>query len=256
MNTTWSVEELEEKLPALMKHTLAEKHIKFYIVNAVKIAQEIGLGGRFNMIMQSAFFKLAAIIPMEEAVKYLKDSVEKDYGAKGQNVVDMNNAAIDKGIADDTLIEVKVPAEWAEAKDEAADESQLPEFVSRIQNPMLRQEGDKLPVSLFSQGMEDGTFPTGGAAYEKRGTAIMVPEWQVENCIQCTQCSFICPHAAIRPILLSAEEKAKAPAAMKSKAAIGVKDMDFTIAVSPLDCVGCGNCADVCPGMRGRRPSS
>ncbi len=253
MNTTWSAEELGEKLPAAMKRTLAKKNVKFYIVNAVKIAQELGLGGRFNMIMQSAFFKLAAIIPMEDAVKYLKDSVEKDYGAKGQNVVDMNNAAIDKGIADDTLVEVKVPAEWADAQDEAVDDSKLPEFISKIQNPMLRQEGEKLPVSCFNKGLEDGTFPTGGAAYEKRGIAIMVPEWQVANCIQCNQCSYVCPHAAIRPVLLTADETAKAPEAMGTKAAIGIKDMNFSMTVSPLDCTGCGNCADICPGMKGAK---
>ena len=252
LNTTWSEAELDEKLPAAMKRYIAAKEIKFYTVNAVKIAQELGLGGRFNMVMQSAFFKLANIIPLDEAVGYLKAAVVKDYGNKGQKIVDMNDAAIDKGIDPSALIEVKVPASWKDAKETAEAAEKLPEFITKIQNVMNRQEGEKLPVSTFKGGMEDGTFPSGGTAYEKRGIAISVPEWQSEFCIQCNQCSYVCPHAAIRPILTTDAEKAAAPAGMAFKPALGAKGLNFTIAVSPLDCAGCGNCAQVCPAPKGK----
>ena len=244
LNTIWTDEELDKELPASMKRYIAEKEINFYTVNAVKIAQGLGLGGRFNMVMQSAFFKLADIIPLETAVKYLKDAVVTSYGKKGQKIVDMNNGAIDKGI--EALHKVNVPAAWKDAKESAKTSSDLPEFIEKIQNVMNRQEGEKLPVSTF-KGMEDGTFPVGGAAYEKRGIAINVPEWQAANCIQCNQCAYVCPHAAIRPILTNDAEKAAAPAGMEFKDAVGAKGLHFTIAVSPLDCSGCGNCSQVCP---------
>ena len=245
LNTTWTEKELESELPASMKKYMADNDIEFYILDAIKIAEEIGLGGRINMICQAAFFKLANIIPVEDAVKYLKDAVESSYSKKGQKVVDMNNAAIDKGV--NALVKVNIPASWKDAKEgQAAATLEVPEFISKIVYPMNRQDGDKLPVSTFV-GMEDGTFPQGTAAYEKRGIAINVPEWQSDKCIQCNQCSFVCPHAAIRPVLTNAEELAKAPAGFESKAASGAKGLHFTIAVSPLDCTGCGNCADICP---------
>ncbi|WP_072893789.1 pyruvate:ferredoxin (flavodoxin) oxidoreductase [Clostridium fallax] len=248
LNTLWTPEEIEEKLPASYKKFIAENNIKFYTLNAVKIASEIGLGGRINMIMQAAFFKLANIIPIEDAAKYLKDAVVKSYGKKGQNVVDMNHAAIDKGI--ESIVEIKVPAAWANAKDEAKEcNCDKPEFITKIVEPMNRQEGDKLPVSTFV-GMEDGTFENGTAAYEKRGIAIKVPEWISENCIQCNQCSFVCPHATIRPVLYNEAEKNNAPEGTKAVPAKGIKSEEplfFSIAVSPLDCAGCGNCVQVCP---------
>lgn len=244
LNTIWGPEELEANLPASYKKFIAENNIEFYTLNAVKIAEEIGLGGRINMIMQSAFFKISEVIPVEDAIKYLKEAVVTSYGKKGQKVVDMNNAAIDKGV--ESIVKIEVPSSWKEVVEEAAAAVEVPEFISRIVNPMNRQEGDKLPVSAFV-GMEDGTFPHGTAAYEKRGIAINVPEWQIDKCIQCNQCSYVCPHAAIRPILSNEEELAKAPATFEAKDATGAKGLKFTIAISPLDCTGCGNCADICP---------
>ena len=201
------------------------------------------------MIMQSAFFKLADIIPLADAVKYLKDAVEHSYGKKGQNIVDMNNAAIDKGI--DAIVAVDVPASWAEAGDTAAEAATGNEFVDKLLVPMNKLEGDKLPVSAFAD-YADGTFPSGTAAYEKRGIAIDVPEWQMDTCIQCNQCAFVCPHAAIRPVLMTEEEAAKAPATLPSKPAIGAKGLMFSMSISPLDCTGCGNCAQVCPAPKGK----
>lgn len=244
LNCIWNEQELEEKLPAQMKRYIADNNIQFYTVDAVKIAQELGLGGRINMIMQAAFFKLANIIPVETAVKYLKQAVEQSYGNKGQKIVDMNNAAIDQGIS--AIVKVNVPAAWSSVQDEAAAATEVPAFIKNILIPMNRQEGDSLPVSAFV-GMEDGTFPAGTAAYEKRGIAIDVPEWQIDKCIQCNQCSYVCPHATIRPILVNGEEAQAAPAGFTVKPAIGAKDLSFRLAISPLDCAGCGNCAQVCP---------
>ena len=249
LNCNWKPEELDAQLPGQLKRYIAKNDIKFYIIDAVKIAQEIGLGGRINMIMQSAFFKLADIIPLADAVKYLKDAVEHSYGKKGQNIVDMNNAAIDKGI--DAIVAVEVPAGWAEAGDTAAEAATGNEFVDKLLVPMNKLEGDKLPVSAFTD-YADGTFPSGTAAYEKRGIAIDVPEWQMDTCIQCNQCAFVCPHAAIRPVLMTEEEAAKAPATLPSKPAIGAKGLLFSMSISPLDCTGCGNCAQVCPAPKGK----
>lgn len=250
LNCTWTAEELEEHLPGQIKRYIAKNDIKFYIIDAVKIAQEIGLGGRINMIMQSAFFKLADIIPLADAVKYLKEAVEHSYGKKGQNIVDMNNAAIDQGI--NAITEVTVPAAWAEAEDSHKAEDTGNKFIDEVLVPMNRLEGDKLPVSTFVEEHADGTFPSGTAAYEKRGIAINVPEWQIDTCIQCNQCAFVCPHAAIRPVLMTEEEAAKAPASLPSKDAIGAKGLKFAITISPLDCTGCGNCAQVCPAPKGK----
>ena len=244
LNCNWSAEELEKHLPGQIKRYIAKNDINFYIIDAVKIAQQIGLGGRINMIMQSAFFKLADIIPLEDAVKYLKEAVEHSYGLKGKDVVDMNNAAIDMGV--NAVVKVEVPAAWADAADTEAAAKSGNDFIDNILVPMNRMEGDKLPVSAFKDH-EDGTFPSGTAAYEKRGIAINVPEWQMEKCIQCNQCAFVCPHAAIRPVLMTEEEAASAPEGMLSKDAIGAKGLKFHMAVSPLDCTGCGNCAQVCP---------
>ena len=246
LNCPWEDEELEENLPASLKRTIAEKNVQFYTIDALSIAGKVGLGNRINMIMQAAFFRLAGVIPFEEAIRQLKDSVESMYGRKGRNVVEMNFAAIDQGI--DALRKVEVPASWKDAQDEVLPPKEVPEFVEKIQTPMARQEGDELPVSAFV-GMEDGTFPVGTTAYEKRGIAVMLPEWQIDNCIQCGQCTFVCPHATIRQFLLEQEEIAKAPETFVTKQALGrgLQDYGYRIQVSPLDCTGCGNCADICP---------
>lgn len=245
LNTLWSDEELSANLPASMKRYIAQNDIKFYTVNAVKIAQDLGLGGRFNMVMQSAFFKLADIIPLQKAVGYLKDAIVTSYGKKGQNIVDMNNGAVDAGI--DALHLVEVPADWADAVDEAAaGQDNLPEYIKNIQNPINRQEGNKITVAQMKDHA-DGTFPVGTAAYEKRGIAINVPEWDVSKCIQCNQCAFVCPHAAIRPVLTTDAECQAAPEGFTSKPALGAKGLNFTMTVSTMDCSGCGNCAQVCP---------
>ncbi len=244
LNTIWSDEELDEKIPAAMKQYIANNNINFYTVNAVKIAQELGLGGRFNMVMQSAFFKLTEIIPIDNAVKYLKDAVVTSYGKKGPKIVEMNNGAIDQGI--EAVHKVEVPASWSNAQDAPAEAKDVPAFISDIQDVMNRQEGEKLTVKDV-ECLADGTFPVGTAAYEKRGVAIMVPEWQHEKCIQCNQCSFACPHAAIRPVLTTDEEMAAAPEGMKFRDAIGAKGLHYTMSVSVMDCTGCGNCAQACP---------
>ena len=244
LNCQWDAEGLEENLPAAMKQYIAKNKIKFYTIDAVKIAQGIGLGGRINMIMQSAFFQLTQIIPIKDAVKYLKEAIEHSYGLKGQKVLDMNNAAVDQGIT--AINAVTVPSAWLKAQDKVQVAKTKNAFVDNILVPMNRLEGDKLPVSTFVEHA-DGTFPSGTAAYEKRGIAINVPEWQMANCIQCNQCAFVCPHAAIRPVLIDDKEAAAAPAGFESKDAIGAPGLKFRMAVSPLDCAGCGNCVQVCP---------
>ena len=247
LNTIWDQEGLEANLPAEMKQYIAENDIQFYTINAVKIGQEIGLGNRINMICQAAFFKLADIIPVEDAVKYLKDSIQKTYGKKGEKIVNMNCQAVDAGI--NSLVKVDVPASWANATEPSKEsDTEEPAFIKDILRPMNAQKGNDLPVSAFL-GYEDGTFPNGTAAYEKRGVAVNVPEWITENCIQCNRCSFICPHACIRPVLVNEEELQNAPEAFKTKKAIGkgFDGLQYRIQVSPMDCTGCGNCADVCP---------
>ncbi|MEE1073156.1 MAG: pyruvate:ferredoxin (flavodoxin) oxidoreductase [Cellulosilyticum sp.] len=246
LNCIWDEKEVEANLPAQMKRYIADNEINFYTVNATKIAAEIGLGNRINMIMQAAFFKLAAIIDEKDAVTYLKEAVVKAYGKKGEKVINMNYAAIDKGF--EAAVKINVSDAWKSAEDEAAAAVQEPAFIRDILRPMNAQEGDRLPVSAFN-GIEDGTFPAGTAAYEKRGIAINVPEWQMENCIQCNQCAFICPHATIRPVLLTEEEKEAAPVGFASKKAIGkgLETFTYRMQVSPLDCTGCGNCVDICP---------
>lgn len=246
LNCIWDEKELEDHLPASMKRYIAKNKINFYTIDATDIAGEIGLGNRINMVMQAAFFKLANVIPVEDAVSYLKEAVEHSYGKKGEKIVNMNNAAIDRGITD--IKKIEIPADWADAKDAEKTGSDVPEFIEEVLIPMTRQEGDELPVSAFS-GREDGTFPSGTAAYEKRGVATNLPKWKPENCIQCNQCSFVCPHASIRPILVNADEKAKAPDGFDTIKAVGkgLEGLEYRMQLSPMDCMGCGNCADICP---------
>ena len=250
LNTIWTPDELTERLPASMKRYIALNDIEFYTINAVKIAQDVGLGGRINMIMQAAFFKIANIIPVEDAVKYLKEAVVSSYGKKGEKIVNMNHQAIDSGT--EGIVKIKVPVDWSTAEDDKLEHNEdYPEFVKEIVKPMNRLEGDSMPVSTFiNAGMQDGTFMHGTTAYEKRGIAVNVPEWIPENCIQCNQCAFVCPHATIRAFLLNDEEKAKAPKSVKTLAPKGLKsdeNLYFSIGVTPLDCTGCGNCAQICP---------
>ncbi|HSQ88083.1 pyruvate:ferredoxin (flavodoxin) oxidoreductase [Romboutsia sp.] len=250
LNTIWDSEELEANLPAKMKKFISENEINFYTVNATKIAQEIGLGTRINMIMQSAFFKLAQIIPTEQAVEYLKDSINKAYGKKGEKIVKMNFEAVEAGM--NALVKIDASASWEQAKElEMAADSDEPDFIKNILRPMNAQEGDSLPVSAFN-GLEDGTFPCGTAAYEKRGIAVNVPEWIVDNCIQCNQCAYVCPHACIRPVLVNEEEAQNAPGNFNTKKALGkgLEGFGYRMQVSPMDCTGCGNCADICPSKQ------
>lgn len=246
LNTIWSDKELEEHLPAKMKNFIAKNNINFYTVNATKIAQEIGLGNRINMIMQSAFFKLANIIPEEEATEYLKASISKAYGKKGEKIVNMNYEAVEQG--KNALVKINVPDSWANVADNVDVNNKEPEFIKNILRPINAQDGDSLPVSAFN-GIEDGTFPAGTAAYEKRGIAINVPEWIIENCIQCNQCAYICPHATIRPFLLTEEEVNNAPEGFNTKKAVGkgFEGLQYRMQVDTMDCTGCGNCADICP---------
>jgi pyruvate-ferredoxin/flavodoxin oxidoreductase len=246
LNTVWEPEELEEKLPASLKKEIADNDVNFYIINATKIAEDIGLGRRTNMIMQSAFFKLADIIPIDDAIAFSKAGIQKSYGKKGQKIVDMNNEAVDQGI--EALVKIDIPESWKTATDAEVAKEDVPEFIEKILRPINRLEGDDIPVSAFT-GAEDGTFMAGSSAYEKRGIAVNVPKWLPENCIQCNQCSFVCPHAVIRPILVDKDEKAAAPAGFETVEAKGkqLEGLDYRIQISPLDCTGCGNCQDACP---------
>lgn len=247
LNCKWNAEEVEALLPGSMKRYIAKNNIEFYTIDATGIAEEIGLGNRINMIMQSAFFKLAKVIDLNDAVKYLKEAIVKSYGNKGEKIVDLNNKAVDLGI--EKVQKFVVPAEWATAADSHVVEAKgEPTFITDIVKPINAQKGDDLPVSTFV-GYEDGTFEAGTSAYEKRGIAVNVPEWQIENCIQCNQCAYVCPHAAIRPFLMTEAEMANAPAAFEAKDAMGkgLEGLKYRIQVSPYDCTGCGNCADICP---------
>ncbi len=249
LNCIWDKKDLDQKLPASLKKTLAEKNIKFYIIDATDIAAEIGLGNRINMVMQSAFFKLAEVIPVDDAIKYMKQAVVDTYGSKGEKIVQMNQKAIDMGM--DALEKVEVPAEWANADEQATKDDDAPDFIKNILRPMNAQEGDNLPSSAFV-GRENGSFPMGTSAYEKRGIAVNVPEWIKENCIQCNQCSFVCPHAAIRPFLADEEEVKAAPENFETLKAMGkeFEGLAYRLQVAPLDCTGCGNCADICPAKK------
>ncbi|MFO7161165.1 MAG: pyruvate:ferredoxin (flavodoxin) oxidoreductase, partial [[Clostridium] cellulosi] len=257
LNCQWDQAELEKHLPARVKRFIAKNNIQFYTIDGIGIAKEIGLGGRINTILQAAFFKLSNIIPADDAIKFMKDAATKSYGNKGEKVVAMNHAAIDRGFNETK--QVNVPPEWANAQDEPEEKVEVPgdrpelvDFVRNILIPVNAQKGDKLPVSAFKDAA-DGTFPQGSAAYEKRGIAVDVPQWIPENCIQCNFCSYVCPHAVIRPAVLNENEASNAPAGMKMKAMTGMPGYKFAITVSVLDCTGCGSCVNVCPGMKGNK---
>ena len=244
LNSPWTLEEMETELPDHMKRVIAGKKLSFYNIDAVKIAAELGLGGRINMIMQAAFFQIAKVIPPEEVFEYMKEAIKKTYGKKGDEVVRMNIDAVDNAVS--ALKKIETPQSWADEGREAYAEEDVPEFVTDVMRPMLAQQGDRLPVSAFSP---DGIFPTGTTKYEKRGVAINIPEWQPDECIQCNQCSFVCPHAAIRPVLARDTDLHGVPQDFVTVEAKGkeLKGLRYRIQVSPLDCVGCGNCADICP---------
>jgi len=246
LNSIWDVEETKNRIPNHMKKYMADNHINFFIINATAIAEELGLGTRTNTIMQAAFFKVANVIPYEKAEAEMKKAVYKTYGRKGEDVVNMNYAAIDKGSA---VTRVEIPADWAKVSvEKSKDERNIPAFIREVMEPMNAMKGDDLPVSAF-RTREDGTFPSGTSQYEKRGIAVNVPEWQSDECIQCNQCAYVCPHAAIRPFLMTEEEAKNAPEGTKTIQGIpgALKAFRFKIQVSVLDCTGCSNCADVCP---------
>ena len=247
LNCQWTPDELDEKLPAAVRKAIAERNIHFYIINAVKIGKEIGLGNRTNAVLQSAFFKLANIIPIDDAIHYMKEAIKKTYGKKGEKVVSMNEQAVDRGCNE--LVKIEVPESWKnlEIPQEAADEN-LPEYMRTIGNAMNHLRGDSLPVSAFKDS-PDGTMPVGTSKYDKRGVAVDVPVWNPDKCIQCNQCSLVCPHAAIRPFLLTEEESKKAPVGFKQMDAKGkgMEGLKFAIQVDPLDCLGCGVCVNACP---------
>ncbi len=252
LNCAWDVNELSAHLPGSMKRYIADNNISLYTVDGIGLAREIGLGGRINMILQSAFFKLTNIIPLDDAVKYMKDAVVATYGKKGEKIVAMNHAAIDAGVQN--LKKIDVPADWATADGSlpipkvAGDRPELVKFVENILIPVNGQRGDTLPVSAFS-GAEDGTFPQGSAAYEKRGIAVDVPEWIPANCIQCNQCAYVCPHAVIRAFAVDEAEAAAAPTGTKlvGMTGKGCDTLKFSITPSVLDCTGCASCANICP---------
>ena len=251
INCQWTDEELDHHMPAEAKRYIAKNNIQLYTINAIDKAIEIGMGKRTNTILQSAFFALANIMPKEDAIRFMKEAAKKSYSKKGEAVVEMNYKAIDAGA--DALHKVEIPASWADAQD-APDTTVLEgnpatvKMVKEIMEPVAKMDGDSLPVSAFMDHV-DGQFEQGASAYEKRGVAVMVPEWLPENCIQCNQCAFVCPHATIRPFALTADEVAKAPAAFKGKQMTGkgCENYTFAMTVSPLDCMGCGVCVNVCP---------
>jgi len=248
LNSIWDVEETKTHLPDHMKKYMAENDIKFYIINATAIAEEIGLGNRTNTIMQSAFFKVAEVIPYQQTVAEMKDAIKKSYGMKGEEIVNMNNAAIDRG---GDVTQVAIPAEWKNIElKPAAKRDDLPDFIRDVVFPIYALNGDDLPVSTFLD-REDGTFPQGTTAYEKRGIAVHVPEWQVDNCIQCNQCAYVCPHAVIRPFLIDEEELKVIGEDTPVQDVKGkLSAYKYRMQVSPLDCSGCGNCVDICPAPK------
>jgi pyruvate-ferredoxin/flavodoxin oxidoreductase len=247
LNSDWTAAEMEGKLPAAMRRTIAEKKLKFYNIDAVSIAGQVGLGGRINMIMQTAFFKLANVIPVDQAIGYLKGQIEKLFSKKGGNIVKMNWDAVDRTL--EHLKAVDYPQSWADAVGDGPGAADEPDFVKNVMRPIIAGGGDKLPVSAFTA---DGIFPVATTQYEKRGVAINVPEWVMDNCIQCNQCAMVCPHAAIRPVLVTEDELAKAPAGFEAKKAVGkeLKGYQFRMQVFAEDCMGCGNCADICPAKK------
>ncbi len=256
LNCGWNMDEINKHFPARVKNYIANHNIHLYTIDGVDIARDIGLGGRINTILQAAFFKIAKVIPVEDAVKYMKDAATASYSKKGDKVVAMNHQAIERGVQE--VKEIEIPADWATATDTVAhnpatgNRKDLVDYVNNIQTPVNAQKGDSLPVSTFV-GMADGTFPQGSSAYEKRGIAVDVPTWNPANCIQCNFCSLVCPHAVIRPVVMTEEEAAKAPAQMKTVDMTGMPGYKFAMTVSVLDCTGCGSCANVCPGKKGEK---
>ena len=245
LNTVWEGEELAKNLPNKVKRCFAENDINVYYINATKIAQEIGLGNRTNTILQSAFFRITGVIPVELAVEQMKKFIVKSYGKKGQDVVDKNNAAVDRGGEFQKLV---IDPAWANLPDDVEEKRDEPEFITKIVRTINAQEGAKLPVSAF-KGLEDGTWPVGTSAYEKRGVSAFVPKWDAAKCIQCNRCAFVCPHGCIRPFVMNEQEAAGLNAdKIEMKAPAAMKGMQFRIQVGVLDCLGCGNCADICPG--------
>ena len=255
LNCPWDMEGIEHHLPGQAKRYMAEHNIKFYVIDGIKIGKEIGLGGRINTVLQSAFFELANIIPGEEANALMKAAAKASYGKKGDKVVQMNYDAIDAGAKQ--IVEIQIPESWKDCEDEflgksVAGDSAVVDFVNNIQIPVNAQEGNKLPVSAFKDYV-DGTTPSGSSAYEKRGIAVDIPVWNPENCIQCNRCAYVCPHAVIRPVAMTEEEAAAAPEGMAMVPMTGMADKKFAIVVSAYDCTGCGSCANVCPGKKGAK---
>ena len=256
LNCPWDMEGIEHHLPGQAKRYMAEHNIKFYVIDGIKIGKEIGLGGRINTVLQSAFFELANIIPGEEANRLMKAAAKASYGKKGDKIVQMNYDAIDAGAKQ--IVEIQIPESWKDCEDEflgksvTGERSDVVDFVNNIQIPVNAQEGNKLPVSAFKDYV-DGTTPSGSAAFEKRGIAVDIPVWNTENCIQCNRCAYVCPHAVIRPVALTEEEAANAPEGMQMVPMTGMADKKFAIVVSALDCTGCGSCVNVCPGKKGAK---
>ena len=258
LNCSWSPEELENHLPGQMKKFIADHNINLYTIDGVKIGIETGMGPtRINTILQSAFFKLTGIIPEEKAIQLMKDAAQKTYGRKGEDVVKKNWDAIDAGAQG--VVKVEVPASWKDCKDEGLDykvvtdgRKDVIDFVNNVQTKVSAQEGNTLPVSAFNEYV-DGSTPSGSSAYEKRGIAVNVPVWNPDNCIQCNFCSYVCPHAVIRPVAMTEDEAAKAPEGTKTLAMTGMPQYKFTVSISSLDCTGCGSCANVCPGKKGEK---
>ena len=257
LNCPWDMEGLEKHLPGQVKAYIADHNIKFYTIDGIKIGKEIGLGGRINTVLQSAFFKLAAIIPEAEAIELMKAAAKATYGRKGDKIVQMNYDAIDAGAKQ--VVEVAVPESWKSCEDEGlfspevkGGRDDVVAFVKNVQTKVNAQEGNSLPVSAFNDYV-DGSTPSGSSAYEKRGIAVDIPVWVPENCIQCNRCAYVCPHAVIRPIALTEDELSKAPEGTKAIDMIGMPGMKFTMSVSALDCTGCGSCANVCPGKKGEK---
>ena len=257
LNCSWDMEGLEKHLPGQVKAFIADHNIKFYTIDGIKIGKEIGLGGRINTVLQSAFFKLASIIPEEEAIDLMKKAAKATYGRKGDKIVQMNYDAIDAGAKQ--VVEIEVPESWKSCEDEGlftpevkGGKDDVVAFVKNIQSKVNAQEGNTLPVSTFTD-YADGSTPSGSAAYEKRGIAVDIPVWQSENCIQCNRCAYVCPHAVIRPVALTEDELAKAPEGTKAIDMIGMPGMKFTMTVSAYDCTGCGSCVNVCPGKKGEK---
>ena len=257
LNCSWDMEGLEKHLPGQVKAFIADHNIKFYTIDGIKIGKEIGLGGRINTVLQSAFFKLASIIPEEEAIDLMKKAAKATYGRKGDKIVQMNYDAIDAGAKQ--VVEIEVPESWKSCEDEGlftpevkGGKDDVVAFVKNVQSKVNAQEGNNLPVSTFTD-YADGSTPSGSAAYEKRGIAVDIPVWQSENCIQCNRCAYVCPHAVIRPVALTEDELVKAPEGTKAIDMIGMPGMKFTMTVSAYDCTGCGSCVNVCPGKKGEK---